>query len=207
MITRDDILGQAYKECLNEMFKWAQPSIDLNELLKNGYKDDKKAPLYSKHYLSNENFKQILNFYMSAYGITDDWDNTFETLIKQLLEGGVEDDYKPHTDERPGYRDYKKVAPLKEVLVNSKDVDTVIEYIKKCQNFFKGHSQEADKFNFSVCLGYSPTSDLSRVEKYWQNNGRPDFKIKEFDILDIIYGGPNDEYIDITEDEFINTLK
>lgn len=31
---------------------------------------------------------------MYAYGIKDTWDDTFEILIKQLLEGGVEDDYK-----------------------------------------------------------------------------------------------------------------
>lgn len=34
---------------------------------------------------------------MYAYGIKDTWDDTFEILIKQLLEGGIEDDYKEAT--------------------------------------------------------------------------------------------------------------
>lgn len=207
MKTRKNVLGQAIDECVAEMFKWAQPSIDINELIKNGFKDDEKMPLYQKHYLSSNNFQFIKDSFMSAYGVTDDWDDTFDTIYRQLTEGGIEDDYKPKEGDRPGYRDYKKVDPLKEHLKTPEDFDTIIEYIKKVQKFFKGHCRESNSFSMTVCLGCSPTSNPKEVEEYWKANGRPDFKIKEFNIADVIYGGVNDEYLDITEEEFIETLK
>lgn len=207
MINRNDILVKAVEDCFAEMFKWSQPSVDIKQLIVNGYKDDEKNPLYSKHYLSQNNYEFIRDSYMFAYGITDDWNDTFELIYKQLKEGGIEDDYKPATDERPGYRDYKKIDPLSEHLSTKQDFDTTIEYLKKIENFFKGHSRETSKFSMTLALGYSPTSDSKSVEKYWRENGRPDFEIKEFNVSDVIYGGPNDEYLDITEENFINTLK
>lgn len=207
MKTRDEILGKALDECVTEMYRWAQPSIDLQQLIKDGYKDGEENPLYSKHYLSSDNYAYIKDSYASAYGIVDDWNDIFDLIYRQLNEGGIEDDYKPATKERPGYRDYKRVDSLKEHLKNPEDYDTVIEYIKKIQNFFKGHCRELNQFSMSLALGMSPTSNPKDVETYWQEHGRPDFKVKEFNIGDVIYGGVNDEYIDITEDEFINTLK
>ena len=35
MINRQDIIRKAIDECYNEMYKWAQPSIDLEEYIKN----------------------------------------------------------------------------------------------------------------------------------------------------------------------------
>lgn len=207
MINRNDILVKAVKDCFAEMYKWAQPSVDIKQLIADGYKDDEKSPLYSKHYLSQDNYEYIRDAYMSAYGITDDWHDTFELIYKQLKEGGIEDDYKPATENSPGYRDYKKVDPLSEHLSIKEDFETIIQYIKKIEDFFKGHSRETEKFSITVALGYSPSSNKKEVEKYWQNNGRPDFVIKDYNIADVIYGGPNDEYLDITEEEFISTLK
>lgn len=208
MINRDEILGEAIHKCLVEMYKWAQPSINIDELIKTGFKDDRDNPLYNRHYLSQHNFKFIRDNYMSAYGITDDWDDTFEILIRQLLEGGIEDDYKPATEDRPAYRDYKKVAPLKDILTCPGEVNTIIDYIKKCQNFFKGHCQEVNQFSCTMALGVgSPNSSAESVEKYWQANGRPDFKIKEYKIEDIVWGSEENDYEPPTEEEFINTLK
>lgn len=207
MINREDILNEAYHKCMVEMYKWSQPSIDLDELIKSGFKDDANNPLYNQHYLSQDNFIYLRDVYMRAYGIVDEWDETFDTLINQLLNGGIEDNYIPRNGNTPGYRDYKAVAKLKDVLTNPTDVDVVIEYIKKCQDFFKGHNLETSKFFCSIALGPSPNSNSDKVEDYWHKNGRPDFTIKEFKIDDVIYGGVNDEYLDISEEEFIESLK
>ena len=48
MITRQDILEQAVHKCLVEMYKWAQPSIDIDKLIKSGYKDTRENPLYER---------------------------------------------------------------------------------------------------------------------------------------------------------------
>lgn len=207
MINRDTILSKAMHECMVEMYKWSQPSINLEELIENGYTDNKEHPLYSKHYLSSENFNYLKSVYANAYGITDYWDDTFELIYNQLEKGGVEENYILGKNGFPGYKDYKNVDPLKMHLHIPEDFKVVIEYIKKIQNFFKGHKRELDHFNMTICLGPSPSSNKETVEAYWKTNERPNFKIKDFKIDDIVYGGLNDEYIDITEEEFINTLK
>ena len=46
MLTRSDILSEAIHKCLVEMYKWAQPAIDLDKLIADGYKDSKEDPLY-----------------------------------------------------------------------------------------------------------------------------------------------------------------
>lgn len=205
MISRENILQEALHKCYVEMYKWAQPSIDLDALIKSGFKDTREDPLYTRHYLSQNNFKYIRDTYMNAYGITDTWDDTFELLIKQLLEGGIEDDYKPATEDRPGYRDYKKVLPLKEVITCPGELDTIIDYIKKCQNFYKGHCREINQFSCSIALGPSPNSVAKRVEEYWHSHGKPEFKIKEYDISDVIYG--EGDFEEVSDEEFIATLR
>lgn len=205
MKSRSEIIEQAIKECITEMYKWAQPSINIEELLKSDFKDSKDNPLYTKHYLSSDNYDYIKTTYAEAYGIVDEWDDTFELIYKQLSEGGIEDDYKPATEERPGYRDYKKVDPLKEHLTSEADFATVIKYLEKIQYFFKGHCRETNTFSMNIALGCSPTSNAKAVEKYWQENGRPNFKIKEFSIADVLWHEGDFEYT--TEEEFISTLK
>ncbi len=205
MKTREEILSQAVKECVTEMFKWAQPSVDLEELIAGKYKDDKENPLWKIHYLSENNFDYIRESYATAYGIVDEWDDTFETIYNQLEKGGIERDYKPAEGDKPSYKGYKKVDPLKMHLHTSEDYDVVIEYIKKIQHFFKYHNRELTSYNMTVCFGVSPNSNKEVVEKYWQENGRPNFRIKDYDISDVIYN--IGDYENITEEEFLNSLK
>jgi hypothetical protein len=207
MITRTDILSEAIHNCLAEMYRWSQPSIDIDKLIADGFKDDKENPLYDRHYLSQENFIYIRDRFKEAYGITDEWDNTFDTLIKYLVEGGIEDDYKPAIEDRPGYRDYKEVPAL-ETFIGKESTEQCLTLIKKCRDFYKGHCLETNQFDMTMALGVgSPNSCAERVENYWHNNGRPDFTIKEFKVDDVIYGGVNDEYLDTSEEDFIESLK
>ena len=207
MITRTDILSEAIHKCLAEMYRWSQPSIDIDKLIADGFKDDREHPLYERHYLSQENFIYIRDRFKEAYGITDEWDSTFDTLTEYLVKGGTEDDYKPATEDRPGYRDYKEVPAL-ETFIGKESTEQCLTLIKKCRDFYKGHCREINQFDMTMALGVgSPNSCAERVETYWRNNGRPLFTIKEFKVDDVIYGGVNDEYIDISEEEFIESLK
>lgn len=202
MLTRIDVLNEAIHKCLVEMYKWSQPAIDLDKLIVDGYKDSKENPLYKKHYLSEKNFIYLRDRYKDAYGITDSWNDTFELLIDYLVKGGIEDDYKSATKDRPAYRDYKKVPAL-DTLIGKEATDKCIEHIKKCQNFYCGHSRESNQFDMTMALGVgSPNSFAEAVEDYWHKNGRPDFIIKDFKIDDIIY---DEEYPDV--DEFLESLK
>ena len=202
MLTRNDVLGKAIHECLADMYRWAQPSIDIDKLIESGFKDSKENPLYKRHYLSQDNFIYIRDSFKIAYGIVDDWNDTFETLIDYLVKGGMEDDYKPATKDRPAYRDYKKVPAL-DTLIGKEAADKCLEHIKKCQNFYCGHSREVNQFDMTMALGVgSPNSCAKVVEDYWHEHGKPEFKVKEFKIEDVLY---DEEYPDV--DEFLESLK
>lgn len=207
MLTRENILNEAIHRCLVDMYRWAQPSIDLDKLIAGGFKDSEENPLYRRHYLSQENFCYLRDSFKIAYGIVDNWNDTFDTLIDYLVKGGLEDDYKPATKDRPAYRDYKKVPPLETLigngLVGKSITELCITNIKKCRDFYSGHSREVNQFDMTMALGVgSPNSSAKHVEEYWHNNGRPDFTIKEFKIDDVLY---DEEYPDV--DEFLESLK
>ena len=77
------------------------------------------------------------------------------------------------------------------------------ERVKKCQNFYCGHSREVNQFDMTMALGVgSPNSCAKVVEDYWHEHGKPEFKVKDFKIDDIIY---DDRYPDV--DEFLESLK
>lgn len=202
MLTRNDVLGKAIHECLADMYRWAQPSIDIDKLIESGFKDSEENPLYKRHYLSQDNFIYIRDSFKTAYGIVDDWNDTFDILINYLVEGGIEDDYKSATKDRPAYRDYKKVPALN-TLIGKEATDKCLEHIKKCQNFYCGHSREVNQFDMTMALGVgSPNSCAKVVEDYWHEHGKPEFKVKEFKIEDVLY---DEEYPDV--DEFLESLK
>ena len=52
MLSRKEILEEAIHRCLKDMYLWSQPSINIDYLLKSGFKDDEKNPIYKKNYLS-----------------------------------------------------------------------------------------------------------------------------------------------------------
>lgn len=200
LIRREDVLNEAVHKCIKYMYKWSQPSIDIDELIASGYKDSQENPLYKRHYLSFDNFNYIRSICKEAYGIVDEWNDTFDTLINYLTKGGLEDDYKPATKDRPGYRDYKDVPSL-ESRIGKENAEICLEHINKCKNFFKYHSRESNSFDFTVALGVAtPNSNKEAVTEYWQSHGRPDFKIVDFSVDEIIYGDDNIE-------EFLNSLK
>ena len=95
MITRQKILEQAYIDCLTEMYKYAQPTLDLTAYRQSlkGKKEDPKDPLYARHYLSTENYKYIRDKYMRAYGILGHWTSDVDVLIEDAEKGYNTVDY------------------------------------------------------------------------------------------------------------------
>ena len=71
MLDRREVLEKVTKDCLCECYKWAQPSINFEAYLNNPemIQDDKKFPFYRRYYLSQDNFKYILQSYKEAYHI------------------------------------------------------------------------------------------------------------------------------------------
>ena len=198
MITRQDILEQAVHKCLVEMYKWAQPSIDIDKLIKSGYKDTRENPLYERHYLSYDNYKYIVDRFIEAYGMTDKWDDIFDLIYKYLIEGGIKDKYIQPKDA-PGYRGYEDVPSLYKY-IDEEDADIALSLIYECQHFYN-HGQDASRFGMTMALGVgSPNSNKEVVEKYWKQHGYADFKIEDFEIDNVLY---SDE---ISSEDFIQKL-
>lgn len=227
MLDRKEIIKRAYHECMVEMYAKAQPSADYNQLLedaKNG-KIGKDERVYERYYLSQEEFKYILNKYKDAYNIKSHWKDDVEVIEKYIEEGGSKDKYiEPHTDEKgnyhPGRRSYEKVKPLKEQLsdvlkafsilkeyslydenIHNKLYDTVTNIIDTCKNFYK-FDREESSFDCSVALGPSPNSCAEAVIQYWANQG-VDIEIKERNPLllwEMDYYG--DDFEEVMKDEY-----
>ena len=82
MINRKEILEEAVHRCLRDMYLWSQPSIDIDELLKTGYKDTEENPLYRRHYLSSKNFVYLKD--KDGNYNEDKTDHTFSHTIDAL---------------------------------------------------------------------------------------------------------------------------
>ena len=77
MLDRKTILDEAFERCMEEMYQKAQPSVSYKELIAgviNGtIVDNRETPLYERYYLSHEEFKYILNKYIKAYRIQEEF--------------------------------------------------------------------------------------------------------------------------------------
>ena len=202
MLNRDKILDEAFERCMEEMYLRAQPSVSYKELVegvKNGTIEDSKTnPIYDRYYLSHEEFKYILDKYIKAYRIQEEWHSNIELLEKYLTEGGTKDKYiKAHTDEdgnyHPGYRGYEKVPSLKNQIIDFLKRNVTADYditqlgeditkiamdnINDCKEFYR-FNREENSFSTSIALGASPTSNPDSVKEYWKSQGI-DIEIEE----------------------------
>lgn len=192
MITRKDILRECVDRCIDEVYKWAQPSVDMKELrelaAKGEWKDDPEDPLYKHHYLSQENFEYIKKLYLEAYGLFDYWKDSIDLLLENLKNGGLRDIYipdvgKPGDDNwSPGYRSSEKVKPLP-ALIGQEHSDIVLKTIEDYKDFYRFGGKDVTSVNFLICLGSSPTSNKQAVIDYWKSKGE-DVQIEDFSVED-----------------------
>ena len=145
MKTRKEVLEQAFDECIREMYLRSDPPIDINEIDFNTFKDDEKNPFRSQHLIDSDQFDEVLEDTLYAYGIKDDFRDNLE-LIKQDLEKGPL--------MRLSKYEYDQLAPLSEV-IGQESFDMVIKYLDTILKFYRT-DHEVSQFRMSVCLGPSP---------------------------------------------------
>lgn len=187
MLSRTDVLKKAVDKCIIEMYKWAQPSINLQEYIDNSdlIKETDDDKFYMRYYLSKDNMEYIVQNFINAYHIGNDWHNNIKLLVDYITsKDSVREKYIPGENGFPGYMGYEPITPLQDI---TKDSAQVLNLIQTCREFYR-KDPETSSFNMSVYLGASPYSNKERVEKYWREHGMPDFKIIDFNIDDIIYG-------------------
>lgn len=198
MINRDTIISRAIHECMTEMYRKAQPSVDYDQLLadfRSGKitEDPKNGDhIYDRYYLSSEEFSYILDKYVKAYNIEGKWRRYIEILEEYVTNGGSKDVYvNEYTDENgnwhPGHRDYEKVLPVKkqiekyfklvlgednpDISIYTDDVTEIVNnIITDCKEFY-AFEREESSFRCGISLGASPSSNAERVKEYWKKQG------------------------------------
>lgn len=199
-MSRRELIQKAVKDCLNEMYYRAQPSADFNEYLRLGKegKISRDENVWMHHYLSKEYYDYIIEKYINAYRLNNEWKSDIDFLVKDLKEGCIVDKYiHEYTDENgnyhPGHRGYDERKPLKDRLQDIvKDIygeeksdeaaqrlsEEVFDYIENRKNFYR-FDREEDDFRWTVG-NYAPSSiNKDKVIEYWKSKGQ------QIDINDI----------------------
>lgn len=177
-LSKEDILWEARMRCMKEMYAKAQPSANYDEIYAyyKKCKEEGKQPerVYDRYYLSQEEFTYIRQKYVDAYMMHNPFQEDCDLIIDNMEKGTIKDKWIPeYTDKygtHPGYRGYEDVPPLKD-MIGEENANKVIDYIKDRRDFYH-HSVDEEKFNFSVTLSDSPTSNSNTVIEYWKSQGR-----------------------------------
>jgi len=177
-LDKDDIIIEAIERCKKEMYARAQPPADYDDIVK-GYEEEQAAGkeisrVYTRHYLSQQEFIYILNKYIKAYHLEEVFKEHCNIIIGDMQHGCNKNKYIPATTDEygnynPGYRDYEPVPPLKEI-IGEEAANKVIEFIENRRDFYRFDRDESD-FRISVSLSDSPTSNPEDVIKYWKSQG------------------------------------
>ena len=202
-LTREDILTEAYERCMHELYEKAQPSINLDTYLKKiksgeiTKEEQNNDPIYNRHYMSRDEMKYIINKYHEAYRLDNEFKDSCDLLLSDMKKSVPVDKYiEEHDDEyghHPGYRGYEDRPPMKERVLDklhelgfvSDHLDEKAEALAKLfEDFiierrdFYMFDRDSQKFDNSVYLGASPTSNKQIVIDYWKKHG------KDIEIID-----------------------
>lgn len=193
-LSRKDVIQIAYDRCMEEMFNKSQPAGSYEEYVKKAQRGEitENDRVYEWHYLSQDEYKYILDKYIDAYGMRERWTDYVNTVIEYFKDNASKDKWIPErTDEdgfkHPGYRGYEHLphfAKIIEDIINEKGVkekedinviakaiyDAVIQRIEYCRDFYKFDREESG-FHISIAMGPSPTCNKEQVIKYWKDKG------------------------------------
>ena len=203
-VTRREVLRDAVEKCYEFMYKNAQPSADFHKIVQDFKQEpeemQRRWPLYSRYYLSQEDTREIEDMFTNAYKVNNNFKDHMDLFKQYLYEGGSRDIYVEANDERPGYRSYAEVQPVVKKL-KDKFNDNQIEFIKGvfeqyfdwCTTFYGGQREQC---SFLMSLDASPNTNPEMVKQYWKEVHGKDIEINEKSIWD-----EDDEYWNIEDDE------
>lgn len=179
IVDKKSILVEAIDRCLQEMYWFAQPSIDLKNTIEEV--KGEQLDLLNKHYISKKMYDTIIDKYINAYHLNNYFNDSLE-LLESYFEHPYEKDYSE------GYKTHKEIESLSEK-IGKENFEIVKDYIDKAKNYYN-RNMDAEAFRFNV-MNFSPTSNKQTVIDYWKSQGK-DIEIKEYDedeIFDLVYYG------------------
>ena len=170
-MNRDEIIKEAIERCLDEMYQKSQPKAsyyDYVAKVKKG-KIGKDEKVFERHYLCQKQFEYILNKYIKAYRLGNEWKSNIEFLIDNLKNGGYKTVYRPLIKGGEPCRTSEKMKPIKDI-IGQENAEKLFDYIETIKRFYR-FDREEEVFNFNVCLGASPSSNAKTVKDYWKSQG------------------------------------
>ena len=184
LVDRRDIIEKATIDCLDEMYRQSQPSITWEEIQKQA-KENPDRHIWREHYLPQHLYMKIMEKYMHAYRIRDEWSGNVRVIEEYLEKGGTKDKYiSPYTDStgyHPGHRGYEKVESiavqfqkkLKEMnVLHGSSIamtlsDILFSNINDCKEFYKFNREEMG-FRMDVS-NYAPNSNIEDVRDFYKD--------------------------------------
>ena len=170
MLDRDTIIDEAIDRCLEEMYQKSQPKASYHDYIvkiKRG-EINKNEKIFERHYLCQTQFEYILEKYIKAYRLQNEWKSNIDFLIENLKEGGYKVVYKKHRDGTD-YKSTEHIAPIHNI-IGEDNTQELFNYINIVKNFYR-FDREEESFKFNICLGCSPTSNPNIVKEYWKSQG------------------------------------
>lgn len=183
-ITRNKVIAEACTNMIKEMYRRAQPSVDImlyEECYKNAILDPNKDRCYEWHYLPEQVQRQIVEDYLDAYGANDWLKRACEFLLRNFKEGGYRTVYKDIFNDGKKVRTSEETEKLDE-LIGKENAETVYKLMEDFMGFYRTNM---DEHAIRGAIFKCPTSNPKTVLEKWG----PDFKID-----DSVYKNEDDEY-------------
>ena len=133
-----------------------------------------EARLYERHYLPQKIHTAILEDFAEAYEVKSHLPSIIDTLKNYFKEPIVDKWIEGVNEHDPGHRGYEHPEPMPE------EHRVIAEKYMDMANDFFNWNRDLNCLYFNVC-NVSPCSNRKTVEKWYHENGQPDFKIPEDD--------------------------
>lgn len=193
-ITRDKVIAEACTNMIKEMYRRAQPPVDImlyEECYKKGILDLNKDRCYEWHYLPEQVQRQIVEDYLEAYGANDWLKTACEFLMQNFKEGGHRTVRKDIFGTGELVRTGEETEKLDE-LIGKENAEKVYKLMEDFMGFYRTNM---DEHAIRGAIFKCPTSNPETVLKKWG----PDFKIDES-----VYYGTDEETYDYTYKDYID---
>lgn len=175
-VSRDDVLSQAIDNCLDLMYRASYPSVTLEEYMAEHEKfetreEKENARLFESHYLPWKVYRAIEEDFVEAYDLKSPLPDIIEVL-KGYFKEPIVDKWIEGKEGKPGHSGYEKPEPM-----DDETYKKVEEYLDMANDFYNWN-RDLNIFCFNVS-NYSPCSNRETVEKWYHDNGDPDFKLPD----------------------------
>lgn len=161
------MMEKIIRECLDEMFRYAQPSISFEKLIEEAKKEKPTPRMYERYYLSQEECETIVEKYIHDYRLKSQFKEHCELLINDMTKGCSKDKYIKEENGN-SYRGHEAVPPLSDE-IGEENLKKVVDFIRMRMDYYRFDYTES-KFRFSV-MNYSPCSNKQTVINYWKSKG------------------------------------